>query len=335
MEHIDSLILAFLNGVITHEEFEELKAWITAKEEHREYARKTIELWFSASVVADNTPHDAQSAYERFSKSVQSKDIEAEQPQGVSSSFNKLLWVGAAMIAIILLPLIGYLTGRNNVHNQFSSVRIVVPKGSENQIILPDGTQVRLNAGTSLTYSQGYGITDREVQLDGEGWFAVKHNSKIPFTVESDRVSLTDLGTEFRISNYKKDNLSYITLIDGRIRVENRILKSSTSSLRPGECMQINKYTGKITTTRKDFSLVNARSFNIIKFDDEPMESIAKCLERQYNVRIIVENKLKDKRFFATIDVKKNTLTDVLRLLQGTQRLRYEKQGDVYILYSN
>lgn len=135
MEHIDSLILAFLNGVITHEEFEELKAWITAKEEHREYARKTIELWFSASVVADNTPHDAQSAYERFSKSVQSKDIEAEQPQGVSSSFNKLLWVGAAMIAIILLPLIGYLTGRNNVHNQFSSVRIVVPKGSESQLI--------------------------------------------------------------------------------------------------------------------------------------------------------------------------------------------------------
>lgn len=86
---------------------------------------------------------------------------------------------------------------------------VTVPSGQRANVILPDGTDVWLNAGTTIRYPISFMKGKREIILDGEAYFEVVHNEKCPFVVHTYAMDVEVLGTKFNVEAYsKKDFLT-------------------------------------------------------------------------------------------------------------------------------
>jgi len=89
---------------------------------------------------------------------------------------------------------------------------VIAPKGSNSVSILPDGTKVWLNAGTTLKYTNKFGIKSREVELVGEAYFKVATNPEKPFTVITSELKIRALGTAFNVKAYPDEKVITTTL---------------------------------------------------------------------------------------------------------------------------
>lgn len=113
--------------------------------------------------------------------------------------------------------------------------------GARTKMHLPDGTAVWLNAGSKLSYSQGFGIDNRDVRLEGESYFEVSRNENLPFCVKTKEVKVRVLGTKFNFRNYQDDNEAVVNLLEGKVSLMNGLRKMSEQYLAPGECMTLDK----------------------------------------------------------------------------------------------
>ena len=96
----------------------------------------------------------------------------------------------------------------------------MVPAGQRVELVLEDGTRVWLNSKSKLTYPTSFGKKEREVILDGEGYFEVTKNEKAPFIVKTHKYDIKVLGTTFNISAYQNKLSAFETsLLEGAVEV--------------------------------------------------------------------------------------------------------------------
>lgn len=159
--------------------------------------------------------------------------------------------------------------------------------GERKEVIFQDGTRIFLNAGSTISYPERFGLSERRVQLDGEAYFEVAHNPQRPFVVEtSDNASVRVLGTEFDVKAYRSDPTISVVLIRGSVEFARGI---SSYRLEPSQRLVYNKQMG----TSSIESLSNADqtilwSHNTIYFRDTPMQEVIQELERWYDVQFEV-----------------------------------------------
>lgn len=134
---------------------------------------------------------------------------------------------------------------------------IEVPRGGEYQVVLPDGSHVWLNAGSSLKYPTRFTGMTRRVELHGEAYFEVSHQSatanhqtKRPFVVATAHQEIEVLGTHFNVSAYADDIMTKTTLLEGKVRVmAGKGNQQKAVTLKPGE---------QATLTGEDFQVAQA-----------------------------------------------------------------------------
>ena len=144
------------------------------------------------------------------------------------------LWRYAAIIAVILaVGCFSYWQGGVNVKDTFADISVEAPLGSRTKLYLPDGTLVWLNAGSRMTYSQGFGVDNRKVELEGEGYFEVQRNEKLPFFVKTKDLQLQVLGTKFNFRDYPEDHEVVVSLLEGKVELNNLLKKRKKLSLHP------------------------------------------------------------------------------------------------------
>ena len=202
-EHIDNLIRRFVQGDITAEGLCELNDFVRQSEENRQYARNLRELLFDRAATKAHEEFDVEQALHRFHAHVHTGNTDEKQAQRLPI---KLLVRVAAVILIAVLPIIAYFLGMQKVNRQFAMIETNAPDGSQLSLVLPDGSKVKLNSGSTIRYSQGFGISDRKMYLHGEGFFCVKHNERLPLSIVTKDVVLHDLGTAFNVSNYQEEH---------------------------------------------------------------------------------------------------------------------------------
>ena len=136
----------------------------------------------------------------------------------------------AASVLIVSVFLIGFLFLRSEdkrttstISNAASRVRAVsTTPGQISEVVLPDGTKVRLNAQSSITYSENFlQSSNREVKLTGEAFFDVTEHASHPFIVKTKSINIVVLGTSFNLKSYDDDATIETTLIKGRVVIEN------------------------------------------------------------------------------------------------------------------
>ena len=323
-KHIDELIANYLTEGLDKNALDELKTWIAASAENQQYFIRQREIWFSAVSREAASVYDKDKAFENFRNRVESqKEIQSTSRRGFSLS---ALWRYAAVVAIIIaVGCISYWQGEVNVKDTFADISVEAPLGSKTKLYLPDGTLVWLNAGSRMTYSQGFGVDNRKVELEGEGYFEVKRNEKIPFFVKTKDLQLQVLGTKFNFRDYPEDHEVVVSLLEGKVGLNNLLREEKEAVLSPDERAVLNKANGLLTVESVTAYHASQWTDGYLFFDEELLPDIAKELERSYNVKIHIANdSLKTFRFYGNFVRREQNIQEVLEALASTEKMQYK-----------
>ena len=323
-KHIDELIANYLTEGLDKNALDELKTWIAASAENQQYFIRQREIWFSAVSREAASVYDKDKAFENFRNRVESqKEIQSTSRRGFSLS---ALWRYAAVVAIIIaVGCISYWQGEVHVKDTFADISVEAPLGSKTKLYLPDGTLVWLNAGSRMTYSQGFGVDNRKVELEGEGYFEVKRNEKIPFFVKTKDLQLQVLGTKFNFRDYPEDHEVVVSLLEGKVGLNNLLREEKEAVLSPDERAVLNKANGLLTVESVTASNASQWTDGYLFFDEELLPDIAKELERSYNVKIHIANdSLKTFRFYGNFVRREQNIQEVLEALASTEKMQYK-----------
>ena len=323
-KHIDELIANYLTEGLDKNALDELETWIAASAENQQYFIRQREIWFSAVSREAASVYDKDKAFENFRNRVESqKEIQSTSRRGFSLS---ALWRYAAVVAIIIaVGCISYWQGEVNVKDTFADISVEAPLGSKTKLYLPDGTLVWLNAGSRMTYSQGFGVDNRKVELEGEGYFEVKRNEKIPFFVKTKDLQLQVLGTKFNFRDYPEDHEVVVSLLEGKVGLNNLLREEKEAVLSPDERAVLNKANGFLTVESVTASNASQWTDGYLFFDEELLSDIAKELERSYNVKIHIANdSLKTFRFYGNFVRREQNIQEVLEALASTEKMQYK-----------
>lgn len=194
---------------------------------------------------------------------------------------------------------------------------IATPRGGTYQVVLPDGTQVFLNADSKLEFPGKFFGGERRVKLTGEAYFVVVHNSKMPFKVESAGQIVEDIGTEFNINAYADERSTKTTLVEGSAKVNEVILKPNQQSSLNGT---------RIKVENVDTELFIAWKNNQFIFEHDDIRYIMRMISRWYNVEIVYQGELPVTTFSGAVSRFAN-VSEVLRPLESTGQVKFKIEG--------
>ena len=230
--------------------------------------------------------------------------------------------------AILLFPLI--ITGIYLLKPQPETIaEIMAPQGSRVQFVLPDGSKGFLNGGSTIKYNPRFS-KNREVHLEGEGYFEVTRDKKYPFTIETEFADIQVLGTRFDVCAYKNDNEITTTLEEGKVSIYNKTTKAQTS-LVPGEQNRIMVKTGEMTNSKVETGLYTSWKEDMLRFDNAPFSEVVKKMERWYGIKIILDKKLEYEENY-TMTLKTESLRETLQLLLITTPMNYRINADTVFI---
>lgn len=183
-------------------------------------------------------------------------------------------------------------------YNQLST-----PIGRQFRLVLPDGTQVWLNAASSIRYPTVFEGNERLVEVSGEAYFDVKASAGdlrgVPFVVRTNNQRIEVLGTQFNVNAYKNDQDELTTLIEGRIRVkltsednawavktldagEQAVIKTTDNEQLHTSSLEVN--------TKADMESILAWKNGFFRFDKASIPVVMKHLQRWYDIKVIYED---------------------------------------------
>ena len=322
-KHIDELIANYLTGSLDKNALEELKIWIEESPEYKSYFIQQREVWASAVSREVVLKYNKDKAFDTFKKRVASRKKEREE---LGQKFQlSVLWRYVAIVAIMLaVGCFSYWQGGVNVKDTFEDISVEAPLGSRTKLYLPDGTLVWLNAGSRMTYSQGFGVDNRKVELEGEGYFEVRHNEKSPFYVKTKDLQVQVMGTKFNFRDYPEDREVIVSLLEGKVGLHNLLKKQNKEILAPNERAVLNKENGHMIVESDAASNASQWTDGYLFFDEELLPDIARKLERSYNVNIsIASDSLKTFRFYGNFVRREQSIQEVLDALASTEKMQY------------
>jgi len=291
IENDDALwekIAGKIHGELNSEEEAEFNLMITED--------KQLSVYEKTQKIHDNLANHGQSSIEGKVNSW----IKVEQ---VIRRY-QLSWIKTALkyAAIIVFAFVtGNLLKPVPNESEIHYSEISVPYGQMSQINLSDGTKIWLNSGTTLRYPEQFAQKSRVVYIEGEAFFEVAKMVHKPFTVCTSGLKIEVLGTSFNLSAYKEDVTTQVTLVEGKVAVQDNTGKT-IAQLIPGQIAIKNNTGSGIELRNVETAFYKAWIEGKIYFDDEPFDQIAIKLERWFNVEITFANQqVKSRRFTGTI----------------------------------
>lgn len=212
-------------------------------------------------------------------------------------------------------------TASNVAYNTIST-----PRGGQYQLVLADGSKVWLNAESSVTFPTAFVGKDRNVTMTGEAYFEVAHDASKPFMVTANNTEVKVLGTHFNINGY--DGETRTTLLEGSVAVES---SGKKSRITPGQ-QAVTNINNNAIVVLNDVNLeeVMAWKNGYFFFRHADVEMVMKQLSRWYDVDIIYQGDIPDRRFEG--EMQRNlSLSQVLNLL-GKNNIHFSIVGKKIIV---
>lgn len=203
---------------------------------------------------------------------------------------------------------------------------VFVPAGQRAQITLQDGTNVWLNAQSTLTYSSTFSKKNRKVEIVGEAFFDVAKDAKRPFIVSVQQVNIQALGTQFNVFNYPNAGYIQTDLVEGSVKVFEKNNEKNAVILHQNE--QATFRNNALTKSKMNNAEHLLWKDGIFSFHNEKLIDIIQKLQVYYDVTIIVE----DPEIFNTPYTGKfrqrDGIDEILKILQKIQKFTIKKDTE-------
>lgn len=208
------------------------------------------------------------------------------------------------------------------------------PRGGGYNLSLSDGTEVWLNAGSSLRFPVSFSDSTRRVYLDGEGYFDVTHTGQ-PFIVSTGDMDVRVLGTSFNVSAYSDESEIVTTLVEGKVRIDytgKNESRMESKVLTPNKQALLNRYLAEIKIVEVNIDYYTSWMQGKLEFSNESLDIVLKRLARWYDFEYEFENKqARDYHFSARIN-NTESISTILGMLEMTTDVKFElKQNRIVV----
>jgi len=232
-------------GEASSSELTELEEILLTRPEWKNTTEVLSNLSFQSTVFENN--EDAEKAFENHLTRMKKADVEFgeiergyDEIEPVRKRRNLKKWLISAgtlatVIVLIYLFRIAMVSSDKQNGNRSTLSQVSTKPGSKTQIQLPDGSVVRLNSSSSLTYDKNFGKNIREVNLTGEAFFDVTKDSSHPFIIHTNIIDIKVLGTAFNVKSYPNDANTETSLIRGKVEVTVKNRSNEKIYLEPNE----------------------------------------------------------------------------------------------------
>lgn len=305
----------FFEGTASFEEEEQVRAWIEVSPENGHAFMKERKLFDAILLLGeDNKLSEKRKAHILH----------------LSSLRTELLKI-VAVVAITLG--IGYIYLQQIPSTGLTAMQtIYVPAGQRINITLPDGTNVWLNARTTIQYPISFNSDKRKIILDGEAYFDVAKNKKIPFIVHTDKYEVEVTGTKFNVEAYADKDEFEATLMEGQVKIASNTNQSQVITLAPDSKAYLKD--GKLAVAPVDDYNPYRWKDGLICFKNESFTSIMKEFEKYYGINIYVNNNNNVLKYFYTGKFRQTDGIDyALRVLQKDIRFEYRRDDENHMIF--
>jgi len=239
---------------------------------------------------------------------------------------NRYRWMAAAAVIVMLLGF-GYL-------HWIKPVSIYVPNGITQQVVLPDGSQVELNSGSTLNYRRLFALNERHVHLEGEAFFSVITDD-VPFVVETFNAKTSVLGTTFNVRARHDDGLpaTSVYVASGRVLLADKTAYLDGITLEAGQTSSL--AAGVLLPSTPDSVAMNralAWRNGILAFSNQPFSSIFAEIGRRYDIEIVSDGAIGQILYSFWLHEPENAESVLATLTQGAG-LRYRETANGFEVY--
>jgi ferric-dicitrate binding protein FerR (iron transport regulator) len=318
-EQIVLLIEKRLKGQSSVTELEQLQQWRAASNQHETVYRQLEKIWGESGIILQQPVYDMENAWDK---------VDLRLAQGKNKGRVRLLsrLAVAACIGGILI-IAGWLL----FHKETPAMRLVQAAQINTPVTLPDGSQVILRKGATLSFPETFASNERAVSLTGEAWFNVQHDKAHPFRIQTTRAMFEVLGTSFTIST--TDQQDELAVTTGKVLFTNKADTAEKQIIYPDQYSVLNG-KGFATTTLKDANFLSWKTGRL-QFDNTPIDQVAAALSNHYNVVIEPDSGLMKLPVTPTITAKFNQqpIDSVLEEIKLLVNIGHRKQNDTIILF--
>lgn len=242
--------------------------------------------------------------------------------QGVYSSEN----AGVEIVNDTVTGKVSYHVNETGMEDSLVFNTLIVPKGGEYSLELPDGTVVWVNSESALRFPEKFTSNRREVFLEGEAYFEVKKDANRPFYVHTEAGKVRVLGTAFNVCAYSNDRFWQTTLVEGSVMINQ---EEKEVLLKPNEQYQIDVRTGKAGLREVLPELYTSWRDGKFYFKAYTFEELVEKLERWYDFKMFYMNEeIKTRRFSGVVN-KYQPLEEMFKFLQMTSDVQFNVKGNV------
>ncbi len=337
-KYIEDLIFAYFAQELTAEKEKELLQWLDEDPTHEVILSKMADWWGVAHTPLFNA--NMRANFEMYFGHL--LDVDVNPPKRLKQQW--LGWRNIAAIGLLLISVsvMSFYAGRLSIPQGTEEMfpeqqivsEVVTPLGSTSKIILPDGSVVWVNAGSTLTYNYDYNKATREVNLLGEAYFEVTHDPLRPFIVKSEELDIKVVGTSFNVKAYQNEESVDVSLVTGTINVHinNGTVESEEVVLSPDRMLSFNKDSNSVEIIQIDGKDAMAWTSGRVKFTEQPFEKIVKDLERKFSVQIRIESERLKKETYSGSFSPNHTLDQILREVDVDKKYRWIQRRDELII---
>ena len=242
--------------------------------------------------------------------------------QGVYSLGN----AGVEIVNDTVTGKVSYHVNKTGMEDSLVFNTLIVPKGGEYSLELPDGTVVWVNSESSLRFPEKFTSNRREVFLEGEAYFEVKKDENRPFYVHTEAGKVRVLGTALNVCAYSNDRFWQSTLVEGSVMINQ---EEKEVLLKPNEQYQIDVRTGKAGLREVLPELYTSWRDGKFYFKAYTFEELVEKLERWYDFKMFYMNEeIKTRRFSGVVN-KYQPLEEMFKFLQMTSDVQFNVKGNV------
>jgi len=340
-DDIDSLTLArYLSGELSAAEAAQVERWIAADPAHRELVDSLRKVW-SPGDLPEFDPDDL--LWRRIAAAVERPLPKPAlvQPDSADRPRQKRAWpfcrpaqvLTASAAAAVLIIGGAVLVARLRQPAAPVPMREVATRlGQRAALDLPDGSRVVLAPGSRVRFATSYGTpgprTSRELFLEGQAYFAVRHDSDRPFRVHTPTALVEDVGTEFVVTAQTETHGTQVVVVSGAVALRHASAATAPPllTLTRGDLARLDSSGIAILTRDVNLAPYVAWTEGSLVFDGTPLREVAPALARWYDLDVrVTDSALAARKFTASFHYE--PISQVLEVVSRSLDARVERHG--------
>jgi len=303
-----TLLPKVVAGEALPEEIRKVTEWIAESPSHKKEYDDFVRIWNMTEQAVSSDVLDVDGEWDKLENTLFGKRL---------LPWKRILQVAALVVLVSSLAFFALKQG--------SRRSIAAGAAQITETVLPDGSTLYLNAGSKITYRKDFGRLHRQLRLQGEAYFEVKKNARLPFVVAAGGALVEVTGTRFNVRAYRHADRISVTVTEGTVRLSEARTPANQTPVQAGE-------TGWFVPENRSIShapTLNPNTLSwktgILDFRDTPLPEVIAVLANTYHRSFDLSPALN--RCTVTVRFDHRSLEEVLSVLQSTLGLEVREDG--------